>query len=809
MSFRRSISIVLILALCLSLLSACGGQQPEEAGVAAPSVSEEAAVSTETAEPAPSPEPVKTSVVLSELMAVNHSCLADADGGFYDWIELWNTGKKTEDLSGFWLSDDPQEWNKWQIPSLKLEPGEHVVIFCAGKEAKGRELFADFSLSGNGETVMLSAPSGQLLWERSYPALEPDQAACWDGEELRITRLATPGYLNTERGYEIFCRERDKHGALVINEAVLYNDVYAYHNGDFFDWVELRNAGDEPIQLSDYCLSDDRNDREKFRLPKRTLKPGELFIVFCGEATGATSNCHAPFKLDAMGESLYLTGPDGELSDYVGVYGLIRGASIGRSKDCAGFVLFEKRSPGAQNRSGYRFVSESPTVNLPQGIYENEDGLDISFDGPGPVYYTLNGSVPTEKSPRADGPIHISKTTAIRAVCLEKGKFPSEIINCTYILNEGHTLPVVSLVTTPSDFKAAYNGMDTLGHLANVTLFDGDKGFSRDCAIKLHGASSRNVWVKKSLKLVFKGRTGGDLDYDLFGNGITSYHSILLRGGFTTYMHLMRDPLAAIVANKVCDTDPFALDSRYCIVYVNGKYYGLYCIREAYSEEYAAAHTGSDPNEVQIIKGIVGGNDSPELAGVLGYILSHDMSDPEAFAYAGGILDMQSLAQWLCLQCYFSNRDGMGNIRYVKGNVPDGRWRLMLFDFDISMETPVAYLTTLLSGELQISQVIISLRNSEEFRQLVLETAASLYHNGLNAETVLALFDDMAQQVSQEAPRDVRHWETAKKGAYEFHLGVQRNRIAEEREASWIACIQAYCGADDADMKAAFPEFYQ
>ena len=91
----------------------------------------------------------------------------------------------------------------------------------------------------------------------------------------------------------------------------------------------------------------------------------------------------------------------------------------------------------------------------------------------------------------------------------------------------------------------------------------------------------------------------------------------------------------------------------------------------------------------------------------------------------------------------------------------------------------------------------------------MLETAASLYHNGLNAETVLAIFDDMAQQVSQEAPRDVRHWETAKTGAYEFHLGVQRNRIAEEREASWIACIQAYCGADDADMKAAFPEFYQ
>lgn len=810
MTFRRTISLFLIAAMCLALLSACGGETPGETETAAPSVSAAPAPDgSDAAEPTPSPEPVETSVVLSELMASNHSCLADADGGFYDWIELWNTGKKTEDLSGFWLSDDPQERNKWQIPSLQMAPGERVVIFCAGKEARGRELYADFSLSGSGETVMLSGPAGQLLWERSYPELAADQSACWDGDELRVTRLATPGYANSERGYELFCRARDTHGALVINEAVLYNEDFAYHNGDCYDWVELRNAGDQPIDLSGYTISDDRNDREKFRLPARILAPGELFLVFCGETSGLTSYCHAPFKLDSQGESLYLTGPDGTLSDYVGIYDLVRGASIGRSSDCAGFVLFARRSPGYQNRSGVRFASAAPTADLAQGVYESEDGLDITLEGPGPIHYTLNGSVPTQYSPLAEGPIHLDKTTVIRAVGMEPGKLESEIVNFSYILNEGHSLPVVSLVCAPTDFSYVVNGLNTLAYPAHMTFFDGEDGFDRDCAIKLHGASSRTVWEKKSMKVIFKGRTGGDLAYDLFGNGITEFHSILLRGGYSTFMHLMRDPLAALVANRVCDTDPFALDSRYCIMYLNGKYWGLYCLREAFSEEYAAAHSGSDPDLIQIERGIVNVSENQELGELLNFIIGSDMSDPNAYAHASELMDMQSLAQWVCLQCYFSNRDALGNIRYVKGNVPDERWRLMLFDFDISMETPDAYMTTLLNGSMQISRVILSLRQSAEFRQLLLETAASLYRNGLNSETVLSIFDDMAQQVDQDATRDVKYWEGAARRAYDHFLGIQRNKLGPHRDETWLACIKAYCMADDADMKAAFPEYYQ
>ena len=361
----------LAILLCVSLLlSACGGQTTGEAGTTAPPVGREtAAVNPQPAEPEPTaqtpePEPIENSVVLSELMAVNRSCLPDADGEFSDWIELRNDGEESQELGGFWLSDDSLTWNKWQFPAVTLAPGERLLVFCSGKEGRDGELHASFSLSGDGETLTLYSPAGQLLWERSFPALEADQSVCWDGEETHLTRQATPGFDNSEAGYESFAAARDVHGALVINEAVLYNEDYAFHCGDFFDWVELRNSSDEPVRLSDYALSDDKNDRMKFPLPDKTLEPGGLFLVFCGKTEGDTAFCHAPFALSAVGESLYLTGPGGELSDYLGVYDLPFGASIGRSEDGAGFFLFGRRTPGLPNGAGFRLASAAPRADL-------------------------------------------------------------------------------------------------------------------------------------------------------------------------------------------------------------------------------------------------------------------------------------------------------------------------------------------------------------------------------------------------------------------------------------------------------------
>ena len=64
--------------------------------------------------------------------------------------------------------------------------------------------------------------------------------------------------------------------------------------------------------------------------------------------------------------------------------------------------------------------------------------------------------------------------------------------------------------------------------------------------ITLPGAASRSVWDKKSFKIVFRDRYGGDVHFDLFGQGITEFHSLNLRGGDSVGMLTYREPPEAL-----------------------------------------------------------------------------------------------------------------------------------------------------------------------------------------------------------------------------------------------------------------------
>jgi len=90
-------------------------------------------------------------LIISEFLAVNGTGLADADGDFSDWVEIYNRSNQPVNLSGWSLTDDPQQLEKWTFPDITLGSRQYLLVFASGKDRQanqaGVELHANFKLN--------------------------------------------------------------------------------------------------------------------------------------------------------------------------------------------------------------------------------------------------------------------------------------------------------------------------------------------------------------------------------------------------------------------------------------------------------------------------------------------------------------------------------------------------------------------------------------------------------------------------------------------------------------------------------------
>lgn len=76
-------------------------------------------------------------VAINEGSNRNGKTIADEDGEFNDWIELYNAGTAGVQLQGWFLSDRGDQPQLWEIPGLYLEPQGFRIVFCSGKDKSG------------------------------------------------------------------------------------------------------------------------------------------------------------------------------------------------------------------------------------------------------------------------------------------------------------------------------------------------------------------------------------------------------------------------------------------------------------------------------------------------------------------------------------------------------------------------------------------------------------------------------------------------------------------------------------------------
>ena len=731
-----------------------------------------------TAAPAPTLSPEEQNrglgqVVISEFMEKNRATLRDEDGDFSDWIELYNQSGETVSLSGWTVSDKENKLG-WTLPEVRLEPGQRLLLFASGKDRAGQQLHTGFALSGD-EGVYLRNERGTLISSALCGECQADvaMALCSDGS-YEQSLYPTPGYENSRVGYDAFQQSLSCDSPLAINEVVVYNSSTLAQKGEYYDWVELKNVSDQPVLLSDYCLSDDRDDLVKFRLPERTLQPGELWTVLCTaepllpglmESTG--------FGLDAGNEQLYLSDSQGRLLDFVSLRDIPYHASYGRQEGEKGWFYFASASPGEDNTGGGRYVAEKPVSLTKDGVFDGVAGMTVELSASGSIRYTTDGSAPTADSAEYTGPIYIDKTTVIRAVNLEEGALPSRPLSLSFIINENHSLPVLSLLTdSPRDFDTMYNGRQKGYELpASLSLYDGGEGFTIGCGVALNGETSL-VLPKKNMSVRFRDAYGqATLNYDIYGGGVTEFTNLLLRSG--------QDFPRTIIRNELCQelcaqaTERMVNQrSEYCVLYINGVYSGIYSLKEKTNEQLYASLAGVSRDSVTVMEANVP-LDSEFYHEVVEFCRFNDMSLPENYRHFCDIFDVDSLIDWLILEGYCANTDvTSGNVRYCRSTENDGKWRMMFYDLDATFSEPASVHLNLMSQyareNRQVSTFVVPLMANEDFKDRFLSRAAELMSSVLTVENVCAETDRLCAIVRPEVARDcarfnrsVEDWESA------------------------------------------------
>ena len=724
---KRGIS--LFAAALFLLLTACAARDAQMAEPGQPEVTEAAG------------EPViyNKSLEISEVMLHNKATLMDGDGHFHPWIELHNVSDADAELSGWSLSAGGDSCT---LPDVALAPGEYTVLFLTGSSPCEEPDAAALTLKAE-NTLTLTAPDGEDVFSLVCTDTSPDMSLAMDEDaSFGCSVYPTPGYPNTDSGYCAWQSGKAVPVPVAINEVSPASALCE-------DYVEIKNTSASDVNLSDYCLSDSLGKLYRSPLPDMLLSPGEIAVFYCDDVLD--------FSLDPDEEAVYLSNGSGCV-DYLPLASIPAGGSAGRIDGEPGVFLFSSPSPGEENPDGARQVSAPPEVSVQPGIYEKIQELTVEILSPSVVYYTTDySSLSTDCSVYSQA-LTLTETTVIRAFAREEGKLPSPTVTFSYIINEGLSLPVISLVTDSGAFRDLSKTEEISG---NLSFFEESGSFSANCGITLSGNKSLN-YPKKSLNIKFRSCYGpSTVSYDLFGAEVKEFSSLNIRAGQDYVYSFIKNELWQDLCLEATD-NVLSQHSRYCAMFFNGEFYGIYALKENMSASLYASVKGVDKDDVEVVK-LPAQRGSSFYEEVELYCQQNDLSDEECYAHLAALIDMDSFVDYYVVMGFTGNNDLYSNVRLYRSEKNGLKWSLAFYDLDLASRDPAHAYTNLTShydfdGSPTLELMYRKLLQNSDFRQLVIERFSALYGNVLSNENLVNKIEAYRAILTPDMQRDHDRW---------------------------------------------------
>jgi hypothetical protein len=574
---------------------------------------------------------------------------------------------------------------------------------------------------------------------------------------------------------------------VLINELVPVNrDSLVDLDGSSPDWIELINPHDHAIDVTDFGLSDDPGDPFQLVLPPVTLLPGQVMLVRAsGRDESVNGHVHAPFKLDALGETVLLTGPDGRTHDRVETPRLYFDQSMGRDSESLAWVYYLSPTPLAENLTeGRPGFAAAPEIGPDGGFHTTEQSVTIqAASDAATVYVTTDGERPTTDGTVYTEPFVLSGKVAnvVRAMAVVDGLWPSPVTTRTLFLDREITMPVWSITSSDADLFDEETGIMAVKNLfENIEIDthlefyedDGTLILATDAGLKVHGGATR-LSAQKGMRLLFREGYGtAPFEHPLFpDNPVVEFDRLILRnGGHDDGQTEIRD---ALTHQLVRDLDVDVQAWRPAIVFLNGAYWGFYNTREKQDRFYVEDHHGVDPDDLDFLEydgWIVNEGTNEDYLALFDEVVNGDMTDPAQFAVVKDWVDLQEYALYTIAEIFSGNYDWPGNnIQFWRPREDGGKWRWTLYDTESgwynwitpsynSIEHATVVGRTWWPYPNWSTSLFRNMLQAPEFRDLWVNTYADLLNTRFKPAQTLPVWDAMVDEIAAEIPVNHDRW---------------------------------------------------
>lgn len=448
-------------------------------------------------------------LLLNEMMASNASTLNDQFDNYPDWLEIYNAGESSVDLSNYWLSDDSAQLNKWNIPEIHLSSDSYLIIFASGNDIASATTFWH-SVINTGATWRYHLPSSSIgdEWKSSLAATDTWNtgiAGIGYSDNDDSTIIASTITLYMQKEFEIQNLEQMTDASFYMD----YDDAFvAYLNG-----TEIARSGSmggspgSPVPFDATALSQHESlmingsPPEKFSLSDHKdlfLEGSNILAVEVHNISSGSSDLtanpflicgfetvreeyeqgnlyivlndaypHTNFKISSAGEAIYLSDGTGVIIDQIDQVVLPTDYSYGRTGiDTIPFGYYANPTPGLKNGSDFASEFFSDSVRLISGGKDYDAFQMVSLESAkaeDEIRFTLDGSPPNENSDLYTAPLTIDQTTVVKARIYRSGSLPGPVSTKTFFTEGGHNLPVISVSMDPPDLWDYNTGIYELG----------------------------------------------------------------------------------------------------------------------------------------------------------------------------------------------------------------------------------------------------------------------------------------------------------------------------------------------------------